>query len=273
MGFSKVTAIYFSPNNSTKKIVCYIAQKVSDALGLPYTEDNFTLPNQRERKRVFSSSDIVVIGTPTYAGRVPNKILPDFQNKFEGGNAIAVPAVTFGNRNYDSSLAELCSVMKDNGFRVVAAAAFAARHVFSDKIGNGRPDENDFSDISQFADSAAQKLISGNVTKIDIEKDIGAVNDYYVPLGIDGLPAKFLKAKPKTHKNLCTDCGACARHCPMAAINFDNTSEVTGTCIKCHACVHVCTKRAKYFDDEAFLSHVAYLEKHFTSRAGNALYN
>ena len=49
----------------------------------------------------------------------------------------------------------------------------------------------------------------------------------------------------------------------MGAINPENVAEVPGTCIKCQSCVRKCTHRAKYFDDPAFLSHVAMLEKNF----------
>ena len=42
---------------------------------------------------------------------------------------------------------------------------------------------------------------------------------------------------------------------------------MTGICIKCQACIKKCPKKAKYFDDPAFLSHVAMLEQNYTRRA------
>ena len=99
-----------------------------------------------------------------------------------------------------------------------------------------------------------------------------AAAPYYVPKGTDGQPVKFLKAKPQTDLGKCTDCGACARLCPMGAINPSNVAEVPGTCIKCQRCVHKCTKHAKYFDDPAFLSHVAMLEQNFTEPKENEVY-
>ena len=44
---------------------------------------------------------------------------------------------------------------------------------------------------------------------------------------------------------------------------------VAGTCIKCQACVRKCTRHAKYFEDAAFLSHVAMLEQNFTEPKKN----
>ena len=95
---------------------------------------------------------------------------------------------------------------------------------------------------------------------------------YYVPLGVDGQPVQFLKAKPKTKEELCDHCGACAVRCPVAAIDFSDETMVPGTCIKCQACIKVCHTRAKYFDDEKFLSHVKMLEENYSRRAEPAFF-
>ena len=49
-------------------------------------------------------------------------------------------------------------------------------------------------------------------------------------------------------------------------------SSVPGICIKCQACVRRCTKHAKYFDDPAFLSHVAMLEQNFAEAKENEFF-
>ena len=48
--------------------------------------------------------------------------------------------------------------------------------------------------------------------------------------------------------------------------------QVTGVCIKCQSCVRKCPHGAKYFTDEAFLSHIAMLEQNFTRPAENAVF-
>ena len=95
---------------------------------------------------------------------------------------------------------------------------------------------------------------------------------YYVPKGLDGEPVKFLKAKPRTNLSKCSNCGACVRACPMGAIDPKNVAEVPGTCIKCQSCVRKCTRGAKFFDDPAFLSHVAILERNFQVPQENQMF-
>ena len=70
----------------------------------------------------------------------------------------------------------------------------------------------------------------------------------------------------------CVKCGLCARLCPMGAIDPEDVYSVPGICIKCQACVRKCTKHAKYFDDPAFLSHVAMLEQTFTEPKKNEVF-
>jgi len=53
----------------------------------------------------------------------------------------------------------------------------------------------------------------------------------------------------------------------MGSISREDPKEVPGICIKCQACVKKCPTNAKYFDDPAFLSHIAMLEQNYTRRA------
>lgn len=266
MKSTRIWQVFFSPTGNTRKAVTYLAEELSKRLDVPLEEYDFTLPSNREKTPVFSADDFVVFGTPIYAGKVPNKMLPFIQNTFRGNGAAAIPVVTYGNRSFDNGLAELTQTLVDNGFRIVSAAAVASQHAFSDSLAAGRPDEEDLKLLSEMAVKASQKVEKESVfLPLTVPGDAGAA--YYKPLGLDGEPAVFLKAKPKTDAAKCTNCGICADHCPMGSINAEKPSEVTGVCIKCHACVNKCPEGAKYFDDPAFLSHKAMLEKNFQRRA------
>ena len=272
MRITRIWRVFFSPTGHTRKAVTYLAEELSKKLNCPIEEYDFTLPQSREEAPVFSTDDLVIFGMPVYAGKTPNKLLPFIQNSLTGNGALAIPLVTFGNRSFDNGLAELKKSLEDDGFQIISAAAAASQHAFSDTLAAGRPDAEDLKKLLALAEKTAKKIetASENLPPLIVSGDADA--PYYKPLGMDGNPAVFLKAKPKTDDSKCTHCGICSQNCPLGSINAEEPSEITGVCIKCHACVKKCPTGAKYFDDAAFLSHKAMLEANFQRRAETEIF-
>lgn len=272
MKLKSIKAVYYSATGNTKYIINEIAKYIAKRLDISFEVYDFTLPQNREKIQYFSKDELVIFGTPVYAGRIPNKLLPAVQTLFKANGALAVPVVTFGNRSYDNALIELRNELENNGFHTIAAAAFVSEHAFSSKIASNRPDKEDITDIHNFAKALATKVeqMIEIPEKITV-KGIEPIPAYYTPLGIDGKPAVFLKAKPKT-TDFCTNCKICAKVCPMGSISYETPTNINGICIKCQACVKACPEKAKYFDDAAFLSHVAMLENNYTRRAKNEVF-
>ena len=266
MEIKTIRALYFSPTGGTEKILRAVAGALGQRLDLEPEYISFTKPSEREAEFHFGPQDLLVMASPVYAGRLPNKLMPEYKAKIFGDRTPAVPVCVFGNRNYDEALRELVLLLEGNGFQPAGGAAFAGRHAFSNQVGGGRPDGDDLAQMEGFAAKIAEKL-SGSALP-PLEMDRGDIGPYYTPLKTDKTPAKFLKAKPLTDWSKCCQCGACARACPMGSID-PKTMEAVGLCIKCQACVRKCTRHAKFFEDPDFLSHVAMLEENYTRRAEN----
>ena len=268
MNIKKLSVLYFSPTGGTEKIARYVAGELGKKLGLEPEYIPFTKPAEREGERRFGPGELLVMASPVYAGRLPNKIMPEYKAKIFGDGAIALPICVFGNRSPDEAPRELALLLEGNGFQIAGAAAFAGRHAFSDQVGEGRPDGDDLAQMADFAAKIAEKLAGEALPPLELDR--GERGPYYTPLKADGTPAKFLKAKPLTHWEKCCYCGACARACPMGSID-PKTMDAVGLCVKCQACVRKCTRRAKFFEDPDFLSHVAMLEENYTRRADNQI--
>lgn len=262
----KVWAMYFSGTGTTEKVVKTLADGISKELGCESDIFNFTFPKNRTDIKEFSQTDLVVFGTPTYAGRVPN-LLIKYIASVVGNGALAVPIVLYGNRNYDDSLMELTKTLESGGFKIVSAGAFIGQHAFSDTLAKGRPDEMDIKTIHELAQKTVEKIKSNRFTPVNVNGCF-PLRPYYTPLGTDGNPVNILKVKPLTNDN-CDNCGLCASLCPMGSINPENPKEYIGKgiCIKCGACVKKCPKQAKYYNDAGFLSHKSMLENTYTRRA------
>ena len=263
MEVKTVWALYYSATGNTKRLTLAAAKGAAERLGLPLRESPFSTPVEREALREFQSGELVFVGCPTYAGKLPNKLLPSFQEKLRGGGAFAAALVSFGNRSFDHALSELGVTLEGDGFHTVSGAAFVGEHAFAPSLAAGRPNEEDLAAAEDFGRKTAEKLLSCRKIPEAVQVPGDAAAPYYVPKGLDGEPAKFLKAKPKTREELCTGCGLCATLCPMGSIDPRDVRLVPGVCIKCQACVRDCPTGAKYFDDPAFLSHKAMLEKNF----------
>ncbi len=272
MELKKVWAVYFSPTGGTKKVVTGTAEALAAKLGLAVEVYDFTLPKVREEEAVFGEGDVVVFGTPVIAGRVPNVLLPYLTGKVKGNGALAVPMVSFGNRNFDDALIELRNILEEDGFRTVAGAGFISEHSFSRTLAAGRPDEKDMALVKEFGEKIAEKLQSGwEYTAPVAVRGNDPIKPYFKPQDRHGEHIDIRKVKPKVNDSCC-NCGLCVDVCPMGSISRENVREYTGICIKCCACVKKCPTQARYYDDPGYIYHKEELEELYERRAEPELF-
>ncbi len=268
---SRVHAVYFSGTGTTKKAVTRIARRLAETLGADYVEYDYTLPAARQREVHIPAGELAVVGCPTYAGRVPNLLMPYLRDCVRGEGALAVPVVLFGNRNYDDALMELSKLLTAGGFTCIGGGAFVGEHSFSRTLGAGRPNAADEAQMDELADGVTAKLRAGEVRPVTVG-GCDPIRPYYTPRDRHGNPINILKVKPKTDMAKCSGCGWCAAHCPMGSIDPADVSQVNGVCIKCCACVKGCPTGAKYFDDPGYLFHKSELEEVYDRPAQDALF-
>jgi NAD-dependent dihydropyrimidine dehydrogenase PreA subunit/flavodoxin len=269
MQFKRVLSVYFSATGTTKKVVTTIAENLSKSLGLKCETFDFTLAKMRTTEVRIEKEDIVVFGTPVYAGRVPN-ILLKYLSTINGNGAIAVPIVVFGNRDYDDALIELRDMLEKDNFKTIAAASFIGEHSFSNILAKDRPDSKDYEISVDFSNKIVKKIKSLNYYDLDDPIPVKGTDypyrGYYQPRDRYGNSINILKFKPLTNDN-CNDCKLCVSVCPMNSISFDDVRMFTGICIKCGACIKKCLQNARYYNDEGYLYHKQELEDMYERRA------
>lgn len=262
----KINAMYFSATGTTKKVVCEIANKILNNIDKTITIHtiDFTLPEARKESVAFTKNDVVIIGVPVYAGRVPNVLLK-YLNSAKGNGALAVAVVVYGNRNYDDALIELIDILELNDFKIIGAAAFIGEHSFSKILAKDRPDQKDMAIVNDFADKIYTKIATEDKFQSIVVNGNKPYRKYYMPRNKEGIPVDIRKVTPKTNSN-CINCKLCVSICPMGSIDNNDVSKLNGICIKCGACIKRCPTNAKYYDDKDYLRHKEELEIDFSCR-------
>ncbi|WP_270270658.1 EFR1 family ferrodoxin [Enterocloster clostridioformis] len=222
-----VYALYFSPTNSTKKIVKIIANEFGSFQEIDLS--NRTLGFNKP----FDKDDICIIGVPSYGGRVPSIALERIKG-LEGNKAKVVLVVSYGNRAYEDTLKELAECVTNKGFCCIAGIAAIAEHSIMHQFATGRPDEADQKELVQFSRKILDKI-----------KNTTAYDELKLPGSYPYREYKGVPLKPKAGKE-CTSCGLCAKLCPVGAISVQEPEKTnTKLCISCMRCIHVCPNKAR----------------------------
>lgn len=238
--------LYFSPTGGTKRATDILCAE----LGKSFDELDMTLPAERKKQRIFGANDLVVMGCPVYGGRLPQ--VDDLWENIQGQNTACVLCACFGNRDYDDMLLEWKNKMEAKGFVCIAAAAVVIPHVYSDKLGAGRPYAEDEKEIREFAQAILKKQdktsvkVKGNFPYKEWKKTS------VTPIKSDG----------------CTDCGLCRKICPTEAINEQYIGNPE-KCIQCMKCVRFCPHKARLMDTSSIQK---YLESKYLARHSNEFF-
>ena len=259
MNVLSVKLVCFSPTGTTKKILDGIAK----GIGAENVEHiGMTLPDETTKPLGSFTDELVVIGAPVYAGRLPDDAVKRFK-RLKAQNTPAVIVVVYGNREYEDALLELANLSKDLGFIPISAGVFIGEHSYATKevpIANDRPDTKDIEKATEFGAAIMRKI-----NEIQTLDDVSSLN---VPGNFpykEGMP--FPPISPITLEDICTTCGTCADVCPKGAITVTDTVETdVNLCIRCCACVKECPEDARIMDDQRIKDVAKWLNENYGQR-------
>lgn len=249
MAIKKVRYYYFSPTNTTKRVV----EKIAQGIGIDLEEENLTFIEKNKENYPNSDDTLIIVGIPVYAGRVPQIILNTL--KSIKGNGYAIPVVVYGNRAYEDALVELEDILKENGFSIIAGGAFIGEHSYSNKVGTKRPDNEDLEIALNFGKKILEKLKEDNISH-----PVFPGNRPYKP----DMPIRIFA--PNINNN-CVYCRKCWLVCPVGAIDPRKPEIVDiEKCIHCFACVKICNFNGRIVENNPVQPIIEMLESKFTER-------
>ena len=245
-----VQSLFFSPTGSTRRIV----EAIAEGTGVPsLVPISVTTPQDRDSFSGQIAGDLLIVGVPVYTGRVPSFVLSPL-SQVDGTGRWALPVAVCGNVRMGTCLAELCAVLKRQGFTIPAAGNFVAQHSFACEgfpIAKGRPDQDDLRQAVEFGHRVVGRIAEG-------AEDITCVYGrfLYIRMYVSGsTEATGFVSMPERHRptirvsehnaDLCDDCGNCVEVCPTGSIDPQSYFVEDETCIRCFACTAVCLSEAK----------------------------
>jgi ferredoxin len=241
MRSSKAHIVFFSPTGTTRKILENVA--VGAGITKPIKID-LTLSQARHSPLPLIDSDLLLLGVPVYEEHIPFLVHPMLKTITGQGQPAVVVAV-YGNVGYGVALQQLESILTTKEFNVIAGAAFIGEHSFSRAefpIASNRPDETDMKIARDFGCKIAGKLIKTPASSRTFPGHL----PLFSRLLPEGSASNFARL-PDLEAARCTQCGQCAKSCPINAIDFKTMSIDESKCLRCFACVRNCPRNARSF--------------------------
>ena len=229
-----VTIAYFSPTQGTRQAAEILAE------GLTQNPVYLDLTRRKFRKQVkhFTQKELLVAAAPVYGGQLPQ--IPDelFTN-LRGDHTPCVLMAAYGNRHYDDTLAQMKQILTERGFVCIGAIAPVIPHIYSEKLGSGRPDQKDREIFRKFA-----VLIKKRIQEAETQ----GFREILVPGNPKPEPKLMKSVKKEFEREQCTNCQACVQKCPVNAISRETLEIAEETCINCMRCAKTCPTGARSFD-------------------------
>lgn len=238
MELQKLKLVCFSPTGTTKTVVQSIAKSINSNLSELI---NITTPESRKNSIYTAEDELLVVAVPVYMGRVP-AVVSGWLQTIKAKDTPTVCVVVYGNRAYDNALLELKDILVQCGCKPIAGAAFIGEHSFSSPelpSSVGRPDTKDIQQAELFGQRIKELLQAvASVRQIECADIPGS----YPYGGVTDLwHVDFIVVS-----NLCSQCGVCARGCPVGAIDSMQSSVIDKEkCTLCCACIKHCPRNAR----------------------------
>lgn len=229
-----VTVAYFSPTEGTRRAAELLAK------GLTQNPTYLDLTRRKFRKQIrnFQEQELLVAAAPVYGGQLPRVEEGLFTN-LRGNRTPCVLMAAYGNRHYDDTLAQMKEILSNQGFLCIGAIAPVIPHIYSEKLGVGRPDETDGEIFRKFS-----VLIKKRIQEAEQE----GFTEIFLPGNPKPEPKIMKPVKKQFIKEKCTNCQACVQKCPVNAISRETLEIAPEKCISCMRCVKICKTGARAFD-------------------------
>lgn len=239
----RAAVVWFSQTGHTRRVGRLIAHRWRTR-GLDVVASDY-----REFDRAtMTGLDLVVLGSPVNYYEVPGHFRAWIESLPPLAGARCAAYATFGGDggNPFNTAAGLLDRLAGLGALPVDLALFGNMSTYAPtwSLGNGRrilryrhlPDADTWMAVRRFADDVLERVRTGTGTSASTEWNPREL--------IKGAPSiagtKWMMSDHRVEPEACAGCGACARGCPVGAIEPATLAVDTARCIACLGCLNNC---------------------------------
>jgi ferredoxin len=242
---NRVCAFYFSPTGGTKKVLeAFVAGlNIENISRVDWTDHS-----KRKVEEVVPEGALTVIAVPVYGGGVPALLIPVIKD-MRGKNNPLVVLAAYGNMSQGVAIQQVAHYSAKNGFHLIAAGAFIARHTFSSTkypVAEERPGRSDLDCARNFG-SRVRNALEKETTKA-IPLPLPKINPFmfFIKNHFSFNSSRVYALPPSIDLDKCLACSLCARNCPVQAISMQDFQVDPRLCLHCGRCIKDCPENVRH---------------------------
>jgi len=238
-----IAIFYFSATGNTRTMARIIGEQF-EAKGAEAALHDVTTPAARDAKVDLPAYDAAVFGFPVHSLRAP-RLMRDWLATLNGNTMPCAMFFTFGGFMVHPAHHSTAEILKNRGFKVVAAAEFPGKHTYN--LGGwqafpDRPDDRERHLADRYV-QAVHKRFSGVDPGVLSGLPQGPFSEEELT-HFETLRFKMVGKLPTRDGAECTLCGLCEEICPSGAMDHATGTADPSACIACLGCVAACPEHA-----------------------------
>lgn len=217
------------------------------------------------------------IGSPVYSSHALPPVMDFIARLSRRRQAYAVPFATWGGATSGLALEEMGEALQNRNYQLAGAAKIVAVHSLmwelDDPLAAGHPDREDDRMMKNLVSTIDHNLqldepseLPQRVLSYQPGEAAAEMRQLNLEIARGLLPPRLV------NEDLCTGCGMCVDHCPVAALTLEPFPVYADHCILCFNCVRCCPENAIKVDLSPIYRHIWKRAEHYHEKPLSAAF-